>query len=189
MELVRDLDTIPDQGYAGRLSAQAGVGDIHLATGGRVNPTPTEAQKEAGNYKKRHMRMHGLDIAIENERGSTRSGVGRDGKRWSVTMPAAYGYIKRTEGADGDHVDCYVGPHQGSQRVFVIDQRDADTKRFDEHKCFIGFGSEEQVRATYKRAFSDGRAHERIGHIREFSIEQFKDWLKSDTTKPVVRAA
>ena len=66
---------------------------------------PTEAQKAAGNYRKHHVRIHGLDIALENVKGGKRSGVGHNGRRWTVTMPAHYGYIKRTEGADGDHVD------------------------------------------------------------------------------------
>jgi Inorganic Pyrophosphatase len=47
------------------------------STGGRVavNPTPTEAQKTAGNYQKAHIRIHGLDISIENPKGSYRTGV------------------------------------------------------------------------------------------------------------------
>ena len=35
-------------------------------------PEPTEPQKEAGNYKKGHLSLHGLDISIENPRGSER---------------------------------------------------------------------------------------------------------------------
>ena len=42
------------------------------ATGGRVavNGAPTEAQKTAGNYQKGHVRIHGLDVTIENPKGS-----------------------------------------------------------------------------------------------------------------------
>src|SRR5262249_30042795 len=123
---------------------------------------PTEAQKEAGNYKKHHTRIHGLDISIENKAGSIRSGVGPNGEPWRVKMPAAYGYIKRTEGADGDHVDCYIGPHLKSPRVYVIDQVDANSKDFDEHKCMLGFGSKQQALGTYKRGFSDGKGAARI---------------------------
>ena len=83
-----------------------------------VETTPTEAQKEAGNYRKGHVRLHGMDISIENPHGSERSGVGKDGKPWSVTMPASYGYVRRTEGADGDQVDVYVGPEPESDQVF-----------------------------------------------------------------------
>src|ERR1700748_955107 len=91
----------------------------------RVNRNPTEAQKSAGNYQKAHLKAHGLDIAIENPRGSTRSGTGANGKKWSVRMPVSYGYIKRTEGADGDHVDCFLGPHLNSKKIYVLDQMDA----------------------------------------------------------------
>ncbi|MCT7340522.1 hypothetical protein N5K55_05780 [Pseudomonas aeruginosa] len=87
-------------------------------------PEPTDAQKEAGNYRKGHVRFQGLDISIENPRGSERKGVGKNGKVWSHTMSDHYGYIKRTSGADGEQVDVYLGPQEHSDRVFVIDQDD-----------------------------------------------------------------
>jgi len=145
---------------------------------GNINHAPTEAQKEAGNYAKDHIRVHGLDIAIENAKGAERSGAGKDGKPWSVKMPAHYGYIKRTEGADGDHVDVYLGPHTKSRKVFVVDQRDADTSDFDEHKVMMGFGTQKQAREAYHRGFSDGRGRERLGHMTEMGVDEFKDWLK-----------
>lgn len=104
-------------------------------------------------------------------------------------MPAHYGYFKRTEGADGDHVDCYIGPHTASKKVFIVYQKDADTGKFDEHKCMIGFGSEKQASAHYLRGFSGGKGKHRLGHVREMSIDQFKNWLKnSDTMKPAKAA-
>lgn len=171
----------------GRVSARA--------HGGRVEPRNvargvSEAQAEAGNYRKDHIHMHGMQIAIENAKGHTRSGVGRDGKPWSVVMPAHYGYIKRTEGKDGDHVDAYIGPHKASPRVYVIDQVEAETKKFDEHKVFIGFGSEAQVINTYKKAFSDGKGADRIGRLVSMTVRQFRDWLEhGDTTKPFQHVA
>jgi len=170
-------------------------GAVNRANGGRVDPanihsSPSEAQKKAGNYAKDHVRVHGLDLTIENAKGSKRSGIDKGGKRWSVTMPAAYGYIRGTVGKDKDHVDVYLGPHLKSPHVFVLDQLDADSRKFDEHKCFLGFGSVGQVKACYGKAFSDGRAHRRIGHIREMDVGQFKDWIASgDTTKPIKKAA
>jgi len=161
-----------------------------LAHGGAVNHEPTDGQKKAGNYKKRHIIVHGLDISIENEKGSIRSGKDKGGKPWSVKMPAPYGYIRSSEGADGDHVDCYIGPHVKSPNIWVVNQIDADSKRWDEHKCFIGFASEAQVRRVYAAAFSDGKGHRRIGSIRKMSVDEFKNWLKEgNTTKPVARAA
>jgi hypothetical protein len=131
---------------------------------------------------------NGLDIAVENAKGAMRSGIGKDGRIWAVKMPAHYGYIKRTEAA-GDHVDVYLGPHLKSPRVFVLDQHDADSGRFDDHKVMLGFGSARQAREVYHKCFSDGRGADRLGHMRELSVEAFKRWLeRGDTTKPA-RAA
>ena len=76
-------------------------------------PEPTQAEAEAGQYEKGDIKLQGLDIAIENPRGSERTGTGPDGKQWSVELPAHYGFVRRTEGADGDQVDVYVGPRTG----------------------------------------------------------------------------
>src|ERR1700683_1455262 len=149
----------------------------------RVDRRPTDPQKEAGNYRKGHVKVHGLDISIENPRGSWRSG-GPPGNKWRSQLPHHYGYIRKTEGGDGDHVDAYLGPHLKSPHVFVIDQHHlTGGKPFDEHKCFIGFGSKTQAREAYHRAFSDGRGKDRIGHIETMTVDEFKDWLRDgDTT-------
>jgi hypothetical protein len=157
-------------------------------SGGRVNTNPTEAQKAAGNYKKGHTTFQGLDITIENPKGSKRSGVGDGGKRWSVTMPAHYGYIKRTEGADGDHVDVYLGPSSKSNKVFVVDQQDHKTKAFDEHKVMLGYDRERDALADYKRAFSDGKGSDRVKHITEMTVAEFKVWLRHCNTRRPVRS-
>ncbi len=172
-----DPDRVPGFAHGGRVDAN------------NIDHAPTEAQKEAGNYAKDHVRIHGLDITIENAKGATRSGVDRGGKPWSVKMPAHYGYIKGTVGKDKDHVDVYVGPHLKSPRVFVVDQNDAHTGKFDEHKAFVGFASAMQVEKTYAAAFSDGRAKDRLGHVAEMSVDGFKHWLENgDTTKPAKHA-
>lgn len=62
--------------------------------------TPSDAQKDAGNYKKLHFNCHGLRFSIENPRGSTRTGVSKDGTSYQNTMSCDYGYIRGTEGAD-----------------------------------------------------------------------------------------
>lgn len=152
--------------------------------GGSINHEPTEAQKEAGNYKKEHLWFQGLDISIENKKGSVRSGIGPDGKRWSCRLPADYGYVKGTMGADGDHVDVYLGPDRDSKQVFVINQRDHKTHRFDEHKAMLGFHNERDAVKCYREAFSDGHGMERIASVEPISIDGFKRWLKTgETTK------
>lgn len=144
------------------------------------NPTP--AQKLAGNYSKGKCRIHGLTISIENPRGSIRTA--KDGS-WKVRMPCAYGYLLGTEGADDDHVDAFIGPHHKSPLIYVVDQNDADTGEFDEHKVFVGFAAPQQVKNTYNTAFSDGRGKDRLGKITELTVAQFKNWLRDgDTTVP-----
>ena len=127
-----------------------------------------------------------MDISIENPKGSVRSGVDPDGQPWSVTLPASYGYIRRSLDADGEQVDVYLGDQPESDRVFVVDQKDLDTDAFDEHKAFLGFTNQAAVEQTYDAAFDDGRGPERRAAITEMSVDEFKTWIKEgDTTEPV----
>jgi N12 class adenine-specific DNA methylase len=156
------------------------------AAAAEADTAPTDAQKEAGNYKKGHVRFGGFDILIENAKGSERSGRGADGTEWSVTMPAHYGYIRRTEGADGDHVDVYLGDGAEDGMVVVINQVDAETGQFDEHKAMPGFANAQEAIATYRAGFSDGKGDQRIGSYSTLSLDGFKDWLANgDQTKPL----
>jgi hypothetical protein len=147
---------------------------------------PTKPQIEAGNYKKGHIDVHGMDISIENPRGSTRSGVGENGKPWSHEMSDHYGYVRGTVGADGDHVDAYVGAHPESKRVFVVDQINQKTGAFDEHKAMIGFRTKGDAVRAYKSNFDKGW---KVGPVKDMTVDQFKDWLKNgDTSKPIAQA-
>ncbi|WP_228274927.1 PLxRFG domain-containing protein [Acinetobacter junii] len=149
-------------------------------------PEPTQAQIEAGNYKKGHIKVHGLDIAIENPRGSERRGTDPDGNEWSHNMSDHYGYIKRTTGADQEHIDTYVGKNPESENVFIVDQIDQGSGGFDEHKVMLGFDSQEEAITAYKSNFDKGW---KVGPVTQMSKDQFKDWLKnSDTSKPVAES-
>lgn len=156
-----------------------------------VNTKPTERQKLAQNYRMGHVKVHGLDISIENPHGSTRSGVdAKTGKSWKSKLPAHYGYFKGTEGSDHQHVDVFIGPHLKSPKAFVIDQHDLHSGRHDEHKVMLGFGSKAQAVQTYHRAFSDGKGRDRIGHVETMTIDGLRDWLRNgDTKAPIKRAA
>ncbi|WP_303847634.1 LPD38 domain-containing protein, partial [Aeromonas sobria] len=152
-----------------------------------VAPEPTEAQKEAGNYKKGHLKLQGLDIALENPKGSTRSGTDQDGKAWQSTMAHDYGYIKRTLGADGDHVDVFIGDRPDSETVYVVDQVDPKTGKFDEHKVMMGFADEQAARDGYLANYEKG--WKGLSAIKAMPVEEFKRWVKEgDTTKPVADA-
>jgi hypothetical protein len=153
------------------------------ATSGQNNiPQPTQAQIEAGNYKKGHINVHGLDITVENPAGSTRKGIDENGKEWETPIVHHYGYIRKTEGKDGDHVDVFVGPNPDSQKAFIVDQKNPKTGKFDEHKTLLGFNSPEEAREGYLANY-DQTGPSRIMGITEMSVDQFKDWVKNGNTK------
>ena len=163
---------------------------VARATGGAVNHAPTEAQKAAGNYRKKHISFQGLNIAIENEKGSIRKGKSASGHPWRCVLPCDYGYIKGTVGADKDHVDCYVGPDENSHIVFVVNQIDPNTKKFDEHKTLLGFKTEEDALCCYVAAFSVGSGPKRIVSVATMSLDGFRKWLqRGNTTKSVAPSA
>ncbi|WP_293863235.1 LPD38 domain-containing protein [uncultured Alsobacter sp.] len=151
-----------------------------------ANPEPTPAQAEAGNYAHGHLKFDGFDIAIENAKGSTRRGTDADGAAWETQMPAHYGRIKGTKGADGDQVDVYIGDHPPNGRAWVIDQFDPNTGKFDEVKVVMGVANEAGARAIYEGGFSDGSGPARNGGIREVSTGYLRSWLDAPgrTGKP-----
>ena len=148
-------------------------------------PEPTDAQKEAGNYKKGHASLHGLNISIENPKGSTRSGTSKQGKEWASEMNSHYGYIKGTIGKDKDHVDVFITDGaEKADKAFVIDQVDPDTKKFDEHKVVIGAATEQDALAEYNKNYDKG--WQGAGAVTEMPMSEFKTWVmdKSKTKKP-----
>lgn len=174
-----DAGFVPGHAKGGPICIHDAVN--HYAKGGHVQPT--EAQKHAGNYQKHHIKLYGLNIAIENPAGSERKGKDKNGDEWSVKMPVHYGYIKRTEGADGDHVDAFVGPDGHSKHVHVIDQHHAETGKFDEHKVMMGFSHGGAALHAYQQSFSDGKGHQRIGCVTPMHVDEFKSWLRDGNTK------
>ncbi|MCK9543231.1 MAG: 2'-5' RNA ligase family protein, partial [Novosphingobium sp.] len=139
------------------------------------DPNPSEEQIEAGNYKKDHVRKDGLDITIENKKGSTRSGTDKDGKEWSVTMKHDYGYIKGTVGKDKDHVDVTLADdYKEGQSVFIVNQTD-DKGNFDEHKCMLGFTGRDEAEKAYLDNYEKGWNN--YNDIIEMPMDQFKEWV------------
>lgn len=141
IDAVADLEGLPGEG------AETEARDMSGAYEANTNPTP--AQKEAGNYKKGKVRVHGMEISIENPKGSMRSGVSGDGTAWERQMHAHYGYILGSKAIDGDNLDVFLTDDAESARVaFVVDQITADGN-FDEHKVVIGPVTEAEARALY----------------------------------------
>lgn len=116
----------------------------------------------------------GLKISVENKKGSTRSGKDKDGHEWHTFMHYDYGYIRGTEGTDGDHVDCYIGDNEDAKNVYIIHQNDPVTNKYDEDKCMLGFDSLESAKAAYLKQYDRPGF---LGSITTMSIDEFKDYV------------
>lgn len=134
---------------------------------------PTDEQKESGNYKKGKVSLIGLDIAIENPTGSSRSGVDPTGTAWSIEMTNHYGYIENTKGADGEEVDVFIknGISKVDGNIFVIHQNNEDGT-FDEHKVIIGAKNKKEAEQIYLSNYKKGWTG--LGKMVEYSIPSFK---------------
>lgn len=115
--------------------------------------------------------FQGLKISIENRAGSVRRGTNRNGSEWATLMRHPYGYIRLTEGVDGDHLDCYIGPNPHSELVFIVNQIEPATGEFDEQKVMLGFDSVEDARHAYLLHYDDERF---LGDIVTMSMEEFR---------------
>ena len=139
-----------------------------------VDTSPSEAQIEAGNYAKGHTRIQGMDITIENPKGSTRKGTDESGKKWSVELKNSYGYFKKTTGKDGDQIDVFIGPNPEKGKVFIVDQVNTDGS-FDEHKAVVGVDNIDEAEKAYLSNYSKG--WKGMGAITEVPIDTFKEWI------------
>lgn len=153
-----------------------------------VDASPTEAQKKAGNYKMGHVKVGAFDVTIENPKGSERSGTDANGKKWSVKMNNTYGYIRGTEGVDGDHIDVFLAEDMDKwdgKYVFVVDQYNPDGA-FDEHKVMLGFNSMEKARSAYLANYEKGWENGRRIVVARIKTDGFQKWVDSShrKTKP-----
>lgn len=146
-----------------------------------VDTSPTEAQKEAGNYKKGHVKIDGYDVTIENPKGSVRSGRDANGQEWSITMNNDYGYIRGTKAVDGDHIDIFLSDNPSEGNVFVVDQLN-EKGEFDESKVMYGFPSMNEARSSYLANYSPGWEN-RISAITEVTKDEFYKWIDSSVRK------
>lgn len=147
-----------------------------------VNTEPTEAQKKAGNYKMGHVEIDGLEISIENPKGSKRSGKDPDGPPWETEMKNTYGYIKGTTGVDGDKIDVFLSDNPTDGDVYVVDQYNKDGS-FDEHKVMYGFTSATEAEAAYLSNYSADWAKDRKVVVTGVTREEFKKWLDASDRK------
>ncbi|WP_211441401.1 defense against restriction DarA-related protein [Collimonas humicola] len=159
--------------------------DAHRGAMGHNNLSePTQAQKLAGNYKVGRTTLHGMAIAIEQPRGSFRSGVDAAGRLWQNRMSAHYGHLVGTIGNDGDALDVFIGYYPESRAAFVINQVDQQTGAFDEHKIMLGFPDVQAASCAYLESYH--RGWRGLGDIAPISIPQLIWWAKhGNHTKPI----
>lgn len=150
-----------------------------------VNTEPTEAQKEAGNYKKGHVQVGTFDITIEQPQSSVRKGTDANGKQWESKMHNTYGYIRGTIGVDGDHIDVFLSNDidgWNGRKVFVVDQYNPDGS-FDEHKVMLGFNDADEAKSDYLANYEDGWEKGRRIDVTAVNLEDFEKWMGSSKRK------
>jgi GGDEF domain-containing protein len=115
-----------------------------------LEPVPPELQMQRHPYAGR-VRWRGLDVLVENPKGTVRHGDG-----WQTDMKAHYGEIAGTLGLDGEPVDVYLGPNPDAAQVYVVRQKMPGEKAVDELKVMVGFPTRDAAlqafRAHYDRS-------------------------------------
>lgn len=138
---------------------------------------------------------HGLEISIENEKGTIREGVGKDGVPWQTLMQYPYGYLRvkhqsrpedskgtpSTLANDGEHIDCYVGKDETAKEVYIVHQNQLDSGEYDEDKCLLNFPSESAAKLAYMGHHS--HSEKVFGSIETMSVDEFINELKSNDGK------
>jgi hypothetical protein len=158
------------------------------ATRADIHPNPSDAQIEAENYKKGHPgRFAGHDVSLETAKGGTRRSKEGVEPAWEQKdYPTDYGHLLRTTGADGDPLD--IGFAGTGDKHYVIDQKDPETGKFDEHKIIAHAKSGSDAADHYLRGF-DETGPQRLAGIKEFSEEGIQKWANLLANQPALRRA
>ncbi len=186
--LISDLTEVSDSKGTNNSVKSSELGEKIAKAEAEVDVNPTEAQKEAGNYKKGHVQVGVFDITIEQPKGSVRSGVDANGNKWETTMQNTYGYIRGTEGVDGDHIDVFLSDDidgWNGRRMFVVDQYNEDGS-FDEHKVMLGFNDEADAQDAYLSNYEKGWEYKHKLVMSSVNLPDFEKWINSShrKTKP-----
>lgn len=142
-----------------------------------VDISPSEKQIEASNYRKAHISVKGMKIAIEQPKGSKRyyGETDANGNRKYNVMKQHYGYFNTTKGKDGDAVDVFIGPNiENFERVYCVDQKD-EHGNFDETKVMLGFSSKKEAKNAYLSNYEPN--WKGFMTITSVSLKLFKKWL------------
>lgn len=135
-----------------------------------------------------HTVFQGLQIAIENRKGSVRKGVDPDGKPWKTTFEMPYGYFKKTEGKDGEEIDAYVGPKTDATHAYVVHQQKLDGSGHDEDKVMLGQPSEAAARQAYLKHYNKV-GPKLLGDITAIPMDRLKAVLSKADGKRISKLA
>ena len=127
--------------------------------------------------------FQGLKIGVENPKGSVRRGTDvKTGKPWATKMVWPYGYIRKTEGVDGDKVDVFVGPFKNAKTAYVVHQNDPNTGEYDEDKVLLGFPSAASAKRAYMVHYDEPEKF--FGSLSQMSMAEFKRKAMATDDKP-----
>ena len=154
----------------------------------------------AVNFKQKRFTLadryqfQGMPISIENKAGQVRRGVDPDGHKWETKMHFNYGYIRRTEGEDGEGIDVYVGKDRTAKHAYIVKQHKIEAvkawgseycpdcnehvhdcgckKYYDEDKVFIGFPSKKAAIEAYLKQYDSPLF---LGPVSTMTVESFRD--------------
>ena len=181
----KDNANVPEKQGEGEKSSEKPLSEKIREASADVNTEPTEAQKKAGNYKKGHVQVGTFDITIEQPEGSVRRGTDADGRKWETKMHNTYGYIKGTEGVDGDHIDVFLSNDTdgwNGRKAFVVDQYNPDGT-FDEHKVMLGFNDMDEAKGAYLSNYEKGWEKGRRIDVTPVNMEDFEKWIAGSRRK------
>jgi len=116
----------------------------------------------------------GLPVSVENRRGSVRHWYDRATDTEGTTkLKHPYGYIRMTEGADGDHLDVFLGPDEQAKLVYIVHQRrPPEFREFDEDKVMLGWPDLAAAKRAYLAHYDDPRFW---GSATTIPIEKFRE--------------
>ena len=163
----------------------------HIDDRGRTIFTGQEALQEGARRLSENRKLHyktsfqDLPISVENRRGSVRRGTDPDGDEWKTKMHVPYGYLRGTHGADGDAVDCFVGPNENASHAYVVHSNNIETDEFDEDKVMLGFDSEQAAKDCFLRHYDDPKFFGGIDAIPMWKFRE-KVYVKKETTRKLV---
>lgn len=124
---------------------------------------------------KKMVSFGGMKIAIDRPKGFVQEGKDKAGVPWKRTYKYDYGFIKKTNGGDGEELDVFVGPEEQAEKTYWVSQKKEDGS-FDELKVFVGFDSP----VAAKKAYLEHIPAKLFGSMETVSLAAMRSLLNLD---------